>query len=201
MKTSNKVMATYRGGTLTLREFARWLQAFPPQTQAAVAQAADSTLAQFIRAVVRNQMMIASAEADHVALTAADRDSIRMYYRQDLEQMKARLGVTPESLAADSASRRAEVAAHHVDDYFAGLISAPGTHPFFEVPAFLADVLRDRATWSISPAGIDRALEKATELRGPTAPNNLPQMTPAPSGPPLGNQPRGATAPTTRTVH
>jgi len=187
-KTSGRVLATYRGGKLTERDFARWLQAFPPQTRAAVAQAADSTLKQFVQTVVRNQMMIASARARHIDLTASDRDSIRAEYRLDLNAMESRLGVAPESLAADSASRRPEVAAHRVDQYFAGIVSEPQTHPFFEVPAFLADVLRERSSWSISPAGVDRALEKATELRGPGTPSEAPQMAPAPGGPPIGGQ-------------
>ncbi len=186
-KTSGRVLASYKGGKLTEREFARWLQAFPPQTRAAVAQAPDSTLAQFIQTVVRNQMMIASAQARHIDLTASDRDSIRSEYRLDLLAMESHLGVAPESLAADSARQRPDVAAHHVDQYFAGIVSDPQGHPFFEVPAFLADVLRDRSPWSISPAGVDRALEKATELRGPGTPGGT-QMTPAPGGPPMGGQ-------------
>jgi len=199
-KTSGRVLATYKGGRMTMRDFARWLQAFPPQTRAAVGQAADSTLVQFVRSVVRNQMMIGSAEEHHIALTAADRDTIRDLYRQDLEQMRERLGVTAESLASDSASRRPEVAAHRVDDYFAGIVADPASHPFFEVPAFLSDVLRGRSEWSISPAGVDRALAKATDLRGTSTPAGLSPMTPAPGGPPVGNVRPGTNPPVRRSV-
>lgn len=196
-KTSGRVLATYRGGSLTEREFARWLQAFPPQTRSAVAQAPDSSLSQFIQSVVRNEMMIASAQSRHVALSAADRDTIRSQYRQDLLTMESRLGVVPDSLKADTTARgsKADAAAHRVDQYFAGIVSDPASHPFFEVPPFLADVLRSRSRWDISPAGVDRALQKATELRGPTAPSTVPEMTPAPGGPPMGNQRPRTTAP------
>jgi hypothetical protein len=187
-KTSTRVLATYRGGQLTVRDFARWLQAFPPQTRAAVGQAPDSSLLQFIQTVVRNEMMIAAAKARHITLTAASRDTIRSMYRMDLDTMETRLGVAPALLAADTAARRSrtDAAAHHVDQYFAGLVAEPASHPFFEVPPFLADVLRGRASWDISPAGVDRALEKATELRGPITPNATPQLAPAPGGPPMG---------------
>jgi hypothetical protein len=204
-KTSGRVLATYRGGKLTLRGFARWLQAFPPQTRTAVAQLPDSTLRQFLQTVVRNELMIAAATAQHVALTPADRDTIRQLYREYVVNMESRLGIAAESLAADSAARRnrPEAAAHRVDQYFAGLVSEPTSHPFFEVPPFLADVLRSRSSWDISPAGVDRALEKATELRGPTTPNGIPSMTPAPGGPPMGarpqaGQPKAATGTTRR---
>jgi len=199
-KTSSRVLATYRGGKLTMHDFARWLQAYQPQTRAAVAQAPDSTLVQFIRSLVRNQMMVAAARASHIDLTPADRDSIRIEYGMDLGAMRDRLGLSPDSLKADSAGGRAAFAAHKADEYFAGIIGSPQTHPFFEVPAFLADVLRSRSSWSISPAGIDRALARATELRGPTTPSDVPQMAPAPNGPPMGNTRPGTTRPPTRTI-
>jgi hypothetical protein len=198
-KTSGRVLATYRGGKLTVRTFVRWLEAFPPQTRQAVAQAADSTLVQFIQTVVRNEMMIQAAKARHIGLTATDRDTIRHLFRDDVTMMEARLGVAPESLATDSTARRSrtDAAAHRVDQYFAGLVSNPQTHVFFEVPPFLADLLRERGSWSISPAGVDRALQKATELRGPTLPGGMPPgaMTPAPTGPPMGQQPPAQSQP------
>ncbi len=189
-KTSGRVLATYRGGKLTLRDFALWLQAFPPQTRAALGQLPDSTLTQFIQTVVRNQMMIKAAAARHITLTASDRDTIRQLFRDDVATMESHLGVAPESLAADTAARRSrtDAAAHRVDQYFSGLVSEPTAHPFFEVPPFLSDVLRERGRWEISASGVDRALAQATELRGPTTPSGMPQMTPAPAGPPMGSQ-------------
>ncbi|HTT69352.1 MAG TPA: peptidylprolyl isomerase [Gemmatimonadales bacterium] len=199
---SGRVLATYRGGSLTLGEFVRWLEAFPPQTRAAVAQAADSSLNQFLQTVVRNEILINAAKVRGINLTAADRDTIRTFYHADLDTMEARLGVAPESLAADTAARRSrtEAAAHRAERYFADLVSAPTAHPFFELPAFLSDVLRARSSWDVSPAGVDRALEKATALRGPVTPRGqvpgVPPMTPAPSGPPVGVQPApGAPSP------
>jgi PPIC-type PPIASE domain len=184
-KTSGRVLATYRGGSLAVRDLVRWLEAFPPQTRSAVSQAPDSSLVQFIQTVVRNELMIKAAQARHIGLSAADRDTIRQLFRDDVLTMEARLGVAPDSLAADTAARRSrtDAAAHRVDQYFAGIVSEPTSHPFFEVPPFLSDLLRERSSWSISPAGVDRALEKATALRGPAAAG---QMMPAPGGPPVG---------------
>ena len=186
---SGRVLATWKGGSLTLGDFTRWVEAFPPQTRMAVAQAPDTSLSQFIQTVVRNEILIRSAQARGITLTAADRDTIRAYFRADLDTMEARLGVAPESLAADTSARhgRAEAAAHAADRYFTGLVSVPSAHPFFELPPFLSDVLRSRAVWDVSQAGIDRALEKANEIRGPTTPRAAtPPMSPAPGGPPVG---------------
>jgi len=200
-RTNGRVLATYRGGKLTVREFAHWLQAYSPSTPGAVAQAPDTLVNQFIAQLARNDMMIAAAHAQHIELTVADRDTIRAAFGDDVASMETRLGVSPESLAAATtvAGGRAQAAAHQVDKYFTDVISDPRSHPFFEVPPFLADVLRDRSAWDISPVGVDRALARATQLRGPSGPPGVPQMTPAPS-PPLGPSSKGQAAPPTRRI-
>jgi parvulin-like peptidyl-prolyl cis-trans isomerase-like protein len=200
-KTNGRVLATYRGGKLTVKEFARWLQAFSPQTQGAVAQAPDSLVNQFIASLARNDMMIQAAQTRHIDLTVADRDTIRTAFRDDLATMETRLGVSAESLRADTTTSggRSQVAAHQVDKYFTDIVTDPTSRPFFQVPPFLSDVLRGRFAWDISPAGVDRALSKAAELRGPTAPAGVPQMTPAPM-PPMGPRSKAPTTPPTRPV-
>jgi len=193
-KASSRVLATYNGGQLTEHDFARWLEAYPPNTRGAIPQAPDSALTEFVRSIAVNDMLIHSAQARHIQLTAQDRDSVRSLYRSDLVRMEAELGVTAESLAADSAAKqsRAEAAGRRVDAYFSQIISGSSRRQFFEVPAFLGDVLRERFAWHISPVGVDRAVEKAKDLRGPvTPPAGVPMMTPAPSGPPMSAPPQG----------
>jgi peptidyl-prolyl cis-trans isomerase D len=196
-KERSRVLATYNGGQLTERDFARWLEAYPPNTRGAIPQAPDSALAEFVRSIAVNDMLIHSAQARHIQLTAEDRDSVRALYRSELIRMEAELGVAAESLAADTAAKqsRAEAAGRRVDAYFSQIISGSSRRQFFEVPAFLGDVLRGRLTWQISPVGVDRAVEKARDLRGPvTPPAGAPMMTPAPSGPPM-NAPQGGRQP------
>ena len=114
--------------------------------------------------------------------------------------------MAPESLAADTAVRhsRADAVARHVQAFFDDIVASSPRHVFFDVQPFLADVLRDRYSWSISPAGVDRALAKAKQLRGPTAPapatapgGNEPTQA-APGGPPMSAQPPAAKAPAPR---
>jgi hypothetical protein len=192
-KASSRVLATYNGGELTERAFARWLEAYPANTRGAIPQAPDTALTEFVRSIAVNDMLIHTAQARHIQLTAEDRDTVRALYRSDLIRMEQELGVAAESLAADSGARqsRADAAGRRVDAYFSQIISGGARRQFFEVPAFLGDVLRGRFAWHISPVGVDRAVEKAKDLRGPvTPPAGMPMMTPAPSGPPM-NPPQG----------
>ena len=186
-KDRNRTLATYDGGRLTERDFARWLQAFPLQTRGAVSQAPDSTLIDFVKSIARNEMLMKTAQRWNIGLTAADRDTLEARYRRELQTLVNGLGLQPESLAADTAAAtlgRAGVAARRVDAYFNDLTNNNPNRQYFEVPAFLADALRERYSWRVNPAGVDRALERARVLRGPETPEapNMP-MQPAPIQP------------------
>jgi len=193
-KKSGRVLATYHGGTLTASMMARWLQAFPAQTRGMVLQADDSTLREFVKSIARNEVLLLMVREHHLSLTPAERDTVVTKFRTDIAQLKDALGLTPESLAADTVGHRtrAEAVARRVDAYFTAITSNPPQRPFIEIPPFLADRLRDQYPWSISPAGLDRALEQAKLIRGPTTPSaGMPNMTPAPSGPPIGAPQQG----------
>ena len=201
-KQSSKVLATFPGGQLTQGRLARWMQAFSPQTTVMIGQAPDSTLALFVKSIARNEILLQAARDQHVQLTAADQDSIRAAYRSDLTDMIQRLGVSPESLAVDTAAKqhRAQAVTRRVQAFFDDIVANSPRHQFFDVQPFLADVLRSRYSWSVSALGVDRALAKAQQLRGPTAaapaaPGTGGPTQVAPGGPPMGAQPPAAPAP------
>jgi len=192
-KTSSRVLATYSGGKVTSSGMARWLQAFPGQTRGMILQADDSTLREFVKSIARNEVLLEMVHDRGMALSVAERDTILERFRADIAQLEVAMGVAPESLAADPLARRdrAAAAAQRVDAYFSAIAVNPPRRAFFEIPPFLADRLRARYPWNISPAGVDRALEQAQALRGPVTPTpSASPMTPAPGGPPIGAQPQ-----------
>jgi len=196
-KEGSRVLATYRGGRLRERDFARWLQAFAPQVRGQITQAPDSVLTEFVKSIARNDMLMKAATEMRIQLAPGDWDSIRANYRREIEYLAAALTLAPESLAADTAAAgaaRGEVAAQHINAYFQAITSPNSARPYVEVPPYLADVLRERYRWNVSQAGIDRALERARVIRGPETPM-APSMEPAPSGPPVGGTAPGDAAP------
>ncbi len=199
-KTRNRVLATWRGGELTERRFATWLQAFPPQTPGMIAQAPDSQVGDFIKSIARNEMLIAAVTAHHIHPSHAQFDSIATQFRSELSATETGIGISRDSLNADTASKtigKPAVAARRVDAYFADLTNHPGSRQFFAVSPFLADVLRDKASWQINEQGVDRALERAKELRGPEPPPAMERapIQPAPGGPPVGGAPPAPSRP------
>ena len=70
-------------------------------------------------------------------------------------------------MLADSAptvDARLRLAGVHVIGYLTRALA--GSARFMPVSPFLADVLREREQWSINPAGVADAVERATALRG-----------------------------------
>jgi hypothetical protein len=198
-KTRSRTLASWRGGELSEKEFARWLEAYPPQTLGQIGGAPDSTLVEFVKSIARNEMIIDAARRRNITMTAAARDSLRTRYAADLATMLTGMGVAAESLANDTTqnSTREAIAARRVNAYFAAITSQPGARQMYMVPPFLAEVLRTRASWKINAAGVDQALERARTLRGPevpTAGGPLPNMQQAPGGPPMPGQPGGPPA-------
>jgi hypothetical protein len=199
-RTSGRVLATYRGGMLTASDMARWLQAFPSQTRGMVLQADDSTLREFVKSIARNEVLLGMVRARGLALSPEERDTVMERFRDEVHQLESAIGLEHDSLAADTAGGRAAAVARRVNAYFEAITTNPPRRPFFEIPPFLADRLRSRYAWSVSPAGVDRALEEAVALRGPVQPSTGPMpLTPAPGGPPVGAQPApgGARPPAT----
>lgn len=201
-KEGSRVLATYRGGRLRERDFAHWLQAYPPQVRGQVSQAPDSVLSEFVKSLARNDMVLNSARRMGIRLAPAEWDSIRTNYRRELDFITSALAIAPESLATDTAARgnRTAAAARRIDAYFQSITTVGNTRPYVEVPAYLADALRGRMRWSISEAGIDRALERARVIRGPETPGAgpRPMMQPAPGGPPAGDSAPASPAPRPR---
>ena len=192
-KSSGRVLATYAGGKLTASGMARWLEAFPSQTRGMVLQADDSTLREFVKSIARNEVLLGMVRARGLALSPAQRDTVIERFRSDLGAILTALGLAPDSLAADTLARRdrAAAVARRVDAYFTAITMNPPQRPFFEIPPFLSDRLRARYPWSVSPAGVDRALEQAQALRGPVSPSpSGSAVTPAPGGPPVLPTPR-----------
>lgn len=199
-KTRSRTFASYNGGNLTEGEFARWLQAFPGQTRGMVLQADDSTLVEFVRSITRNEMLIDAARERGMRLSQADWDTIRTRYVADMAQMLAAIGISPESLSADTSAQgdgRVAAAARRVDAYLQSITARNGQRPYVEVPPFMGDVLRDRGSWTISSSAVNRAVDRARVLRGPDDPTAgpppgtmgpAPRMQPAPGGPPVGPQ-------------
>jgi len=186
-RSSNRVLVKYRGGSLKVRDFARWLNALDPQIISALPQANDEQINQFLKSLAQQQLMLELADSAKVALTAEDWQRVRGEHDSTMLMITNILNLSPEMLrdsAGKTPEERVNFALGRVNDYFDRVFH--GRARFYPLPAFLADTLLADARWDVDAAGVRRAVERGQEIRSDSAQaSNAPRMAPAPGPAPI----------------
>ena len=186
-RSSNRVLVKYRGGSLKVRDFVRWLGALDPQILQALPQANTDQISQFLKSLAQQQLMLDQADSARVTLTPEDWRRVRDEHDSTLATIRSLLNLSPEALrdsAGTSPDARLTFAAARVNDYFDRVFHARAR--FFPVPAFLADTLLAQAHWDVDEAGVRRAVERGQEIRADSGQASAaPRMTPAPGPAPI----------------
>jgi hypothetical protein len=193
-RSSSRVLVKYRGGSLKVRDFARWLNALDPQIINALPQANDEQINQFLKSLAQQQLMLEQADSAKIALTAEDWRRVREEHDSTMLMIANILNLTPELLrdsAGTSAGIRANFALARVNDYFDRVFH--GRARFYPLPAFLADTLLADARWNVDAAGVRRAVERGQEIRSDSAQaSSAPRIAPAPGPAPIDTTKRQA---------
>jgi hypothetical protein len=186
-RRSKKKLATFKGGELTVGEFMRWIQALPPQYAAQLKQADDTMLTQFARVLSQNVLLLRQADSAKIRITPDEWTTMAAGYRAQIDTLRAEMGLDTASLwdSTAAAADRNKVAAMKVDQYFDRLVS--GKSRLRRLPPGLATVLRDRFSYRIHDAGLNRAVELAEAERSKTdtIKSNTGQLQPAPGPAPI----------------
>jgi hypothetical protein len=186
-RTSGRVLVKWRGGSMKVRDFVRWLGALDPQILQALPQANNDQISQFLKSLAQQQLMLEQADSAKVALTAEDWKHVRDEHDSTLAMIESFVNLTPAALrdsAGKSTDERVNFALGRVNEYFERVFQ--GRARFFPLPAFLADTLLADASWNVDEAGVRRAVERGQEIRADSAPAaTAPQMKPAPGPAPI----------------
>jgi hypothetical protein len=190
------VLATTKIGNFTAEKFGRWVRIFPQrqQVQQVIAQAPDSIVRQFVKNMVRNELILHAADSAKVTMNPQQLGQLRATFAQVVGQAWTQLGVAPTQLAdsAKTEQERERVAAGRIESYVDRLLSNQAQ--FVPVPTEVSELLRDTYDWKIANAGVERALERARRIRATrdsTRAASRPQSQ-VPMGP---SQPQGTTPP------
>jgi hypothetical protein len=186
---SGTVVATYKGGKLTVSDMSRWLASYPSQTLNQVHEAADSLLTNLVKFLVQNELLLRQADSAGVTVTPMMHETFRAQIRSQIHDLRVATGLDIPELADTAKTPRAErerIAADKIDDYFQRLTTNQAQ--FRPVPPTLSAELRASGDYRIYDSGIAKAVELVTaaQRKDSTAnrPPQAPGLQPAPGGPP-----------------
>ena len=162
-----KVIATSSAGNLTAGRAAQWIMGMPmgQQVRAQIAQAPDSLITLFVKQLARNELLLKQADSLKVQVDTADLNNMHRTFVSAVSAAQSGLGVAPR-LLSDSAKATADkerLASARVEDYMQRLIGQRAA--FVDVPAPVQMALRAKYDFKINEQGVDRALERAQQIR------------------------------------
>jgi PPIC-type PPIASE domain len=162
---SGKVLARYVGGDFTVANLVRWIYAVDPRVAQQIPMANDSMLNSLLRQLVERTVALQQADSAKVDITADEWTEVHAEFDSTLSIIRTLLGIdsiSPGDSAATVAGRERFVVAR-VDAYFDRAVD--GQAQFYPIPPLLALELRQRGTWSIDAAAVQRAAQRAQQLR------------------------------------
>jgi hypothetical protein len=169
-KDDRTTIATFVGGNFTAADAAKFFNGMPAQQREQmrqqVPQYPDSIIPQLVKSIVlMNELMVQQADSAGIKVDSLELNNIRTAFKGVVRNVWAGLRISPE-LLADSAKTPAEkerLAAARIDGYLSRLLQ--GQESYVDVPAPVAEALRDKYDGSIKQAGLTRALEVSQKAR------------------------------------
>ena len=166
-RENKTVIATSKAGDFTAARLARWIRAFPPQAQIAqqIQQQPDSMIPTFIKAIVRNELVLLQADSAKITLDSAELAGVRGTFTNAVIAAWRNLNVDPSTLndSGSTPADRERIAAARIDRYVDELLAERAR--FIPVQEPLQTVLRDKYEAKINEAGLERAVERAMRVR------------------------------------
>ncbi len=189
------VLAETKIGDFTAEKFGRWVRIFPQrqQVQQVISQAPDSLVRQFVKNMIRNELILHAADSAKVQMDPQQLAQLRSTFAQVVGQAWTQLGVAPQQLvdSARTEQERERVAAARVETYVDRLLA--NQVQFVAVPTEVSELLRDTYDWKVANAGLERAVERARRIRATRDSTRAAQR--PQSQVPMGGQQQGQTAP------
>ena len=194
-RQDDDVMATFKGGDMSVGRFVQWIESFPAQARIPqqMAQAPDSLIRLFILSIARNEALLAKADSAGIVMTPDETQGLYGEFFTLVQRLWQQLGVDPLMLSdsARTEPERERLAAARVEAFLDGMMQ--GQAQPLTVPPPIQSILSAKYSWKINSAGVDRAVERARQLR--TTADSARAAERPPTQVPLPGTPGGTGAP------
>lgn len=182
-RAASRELVSWENGALTAEELLVLFQGMPPQQRAQYASFEDEQMAQLLRDVATNELVLADAEERGITVPQTERDSIRGQMQTQLTLMVQEAGLAG---APQEGETEAEAVERRVRSLLSGILA--GQQNVVPLGA-LSTSLREERETRINQQAITAAVERLEEQRSgdqqaPTAgqpPQPAPGSTPRPA--------------------
>jgi len=197
-RKSSKELVSFRSGSFSVADFARWMGALAPQQLGQIRQANDTLLNQFLKNLAQNQILLHEADSAKIQVSPTVYQGLVLQYKSLISDLKQAIGLDGKEFSDSSktpVADRVKLAGQKVDEYFDKLTK--GQAQFRQIPPTLSAELRSEGDYKVYQAGIARSMElilahrradSAAGLKGPVgapAPPPPGTLQQAPGGPPV----------------
>lgn len=165
--TNKKVLASWKGGDLTVARLVKWLSAAPVQEQLRdqVLQMPDTAIHGLLTQVVKTELVLRAADSAKVQLDSAEMSQIRARYTQAVINTWTALNVLPSSLAdsGKTVADREKIAAVRADAYLEKLMAQQAQ--FVPVAPPVRQIATAKYGVKLNVAGLQRAVDMAGKTK------------------------------------
>lgn len=165
-RAASRALVSWRGGSVTARDYVTMLRRMPPQQQAQYASLPDNQMEEVLRNLATNELVLADARERGITIPESEQDSIRGVIRSELRELSAQAGLQGAPQDGESGPEAVERRVRSLlENVLAGRtnIIPLGALPY---------VLRDRAEWQINESAFPKVVD---ELESRRAEQSVPQ--------------------------
>jgi hypothetical protein len=187
------VLVSGRRGDFTAARLAEYILAFPPghpiRGTITNDQLPDSNVSQIVRNFAIRELIVAEADRARIEPDSADIADIHSLFATMVATTWQGLRIDPSSLgdSAQSQADRERLSARRVEAALDQLFETGGAMGFIDVPQPLGAALRSKYSSRVNVAGLERALERATQVRSMLDSTRANQPMQPPAAPPAGS--------------
>jgi hypothetical protein len=177
-RASRRAIVSYKGGSLTAKEYLTIMQQRDEATRQNVAQASDDQLKEWLQLLARDELLITEAGKQDLKTPVAEMDSARMELRRQLKQAMTEAGLLP--IVPAEGENMKQAAQRMVMAFITAIVN--GERSVIPLNAISYE-LRDKYGAEVQEQAVPVVVSRVTERRpaqGPSVPMPMPMPQPTP---------------------
>lgn len=168
-KKNKTVVATFKGGDMTVGQMLGWIDVMPAQYRGQIMQFVptwpDTQVTAFTKNLTMRQLLLHQADSAKLDIPAQEKANLKNQFNSLIQQTWMQLGLSPKELgdSTKSVKDRERIAQERVDSLMTHIMNGEAQPVMVQMPVKAALDVKYEA--EINAEGLDRAVEAAKKSR------------------------------------